>query len=85
MSDGRVWGKKWAAMLFSLDALSMQVSGTGGRVSIAGIKNETPWAMGLDLVAGVQTVHNRTVVVCEMGEDEDSGSGKYELLSVTHR
>jgi hypothetical protein len=54
-----------------------QYAGTGGRVRSAGIKNETPWAMGWDSVAGVQTVRNRTVGVREMGEDEDRGSGKY--------
>jgi len=56
-----------------------QYAGTGGRVSSAGIKNETPWAMGRDICVGVQTVRNRTVGLCEMGEHEERGSGKYEL------
>jgi len=56
-----------------------QYVGTEGRVRSAGIKNENPWAMGRDMRAGVQTVRNRTVGVCEMREHEERGAGKYEL------
>jgi hypothetical protein len=35
--------------------------------------------MGRDMRAGVQTVRNRTVGVCEMREHEERGAGKYEL------
>ena len=37
--------------------------------------------MGRDMPAGVQTGRNRTVGVCEIGEHEERGSGKYELKS----
>lgn len=56
-----------------------QYVGTEGRIRSAGIKNENPWAMGREMREDVQTSRNRTVGVCEMGEHEERGSGKYEL------
>jgi hypothetical protein len=56
-----------------------QYAGTEGKVRSSGIKNETQWAMGQDMRAGVQTTRNRTVCVCETGEHVECGSGKYKL------
>jgi hypothetical protein len=86
MSGGRVWGKECATVLFSRAVRSMQVLRAGSVVPFipvlrnlpAGIKKETPRAMGRDMRAGVQTARNRTVGVCEPGHGE-RGSGKYEL------
>ena len=87
MSGRRVWVEKCAAVLFSRAAHSMQVLRAGSVVPFipvlrnlpAGIKKETPRAMGRDMRAGVQTARNRTVGVCEMGVHGERGSGKYEL------
>jgi hypothetical protein len=57
-------------------AMCAQYAGTAGRFRSAGIKNETPWSMGQDMRAGVQTARNRTVVVCEPGDHGERGSGR---------
>jgi hypothetical protein len=63
----------------AVQSRAAQYAGTVGRFRSAGIKNETPWAMGRDMRAGVRTACNRTVGVCESGEHGERGSGKHEL------
>ena len=65
--------------------VSVLVLRAGSVVSESRMKHRGLWCEICTLVC-IQTTHNRTVGVCEMGDHEDSGSGKYELKQwVTRR